>query len=151
MLRDDNVLAILSRKGTRIWDVTPETTVYEALQLMAEKDIGALLVIAGTELRGVFSERDYARKVVLVGETSKRMRVTEAMTSPPIVGSLSLNVDACLRLMNKYRIRHLPIVDHGVVVGVVSIGDLVSFVVSRQKEEIEELSQLIMTAGSGTS
>jgi CBS domain-containing protein len=146
MAFDDTIRSILDQKSSRIWDVAPETPVYDALQLMAEKDVGALLVIAGTELRGIFSERDYARKVVLEGKTSKYTRVSDIMSAPPIVASPRQTANDGLRLMNKYRIRHLPIVEYGIVIGIISIGDLVNWIMGRQQEEIDQLNQYISAA-----
>jgi CBS domain-containing protein len=143
---NDTVRAVLNHKGIGVCAVTPETPVYDALDLMAEKDIGALMVISGAELCGVFSERDYARKVILHGKASKDTTVSEIMSSPPITASLDQSVDDCMRLMTDFRIRHLPVIDREAVIGVVSIGDLVNWIIRRQEEEILHLHHYI--AGS---
>jgi CBS domain-containing protein len=113
---------------------------------MADKDIGALLVMEDADLCGVFSERDYARKVILQGKASRETTVGEIMTSPPIVTSLEQSVDDCLRVMTERRVRHLPVVSQEAVIGVLSIGDLVNWVIRRQEEEIHHLHHYI--AGS---
>jgi CBS domain-containing protein len=135
--------AILKRKGTRIWSVTPDQTVYEAIEMMAEKAVGALLVISDGELAGIISERDYARKVILKGRSSKTTVIQEIMTSPVIFVSPGQTVDECMELMTRNRIRHLPIVDGERILGIVSIGDLVKWVVSEQEETIEHLQNYI--------
>jgi len=143
---NDTARAVLDHKGAWVCFVAPETTVYEALEIMAEEDIGALLVISGSHLCGIFSERDYSRKVVLLGKSSKDLTVDEIMTSPPLVVNPEQSVDECLRAMTQYRIRHLPVVEDETVVGVLSIGDLVNWVIRRQEEEIQHLNHYI--AGS---
>ena len=145
---DETVLSILHRKGNHILEVAPFTPVYDALKLMAEKDVGALLVMSGNVLCGIFTEKDYARKIVLEGKRSRYTRVTEVMTSPPIIASPLQTPDDCLRLMNRYRIRHLPIVEYGTVIGIISIGDLVNSIMRRQREEIESLNQYIMATAN---
>jgi CBS domain-containing protein len=126
--------------------IAPETPVYEALESMARYDIGALLVISGAQLCGVFSERDYARKVILHGKGSRETPVGDIMTAPPVVARPDQTVDDCLHLMTKFRIRHLPVVDRGAIIGVLSIGDLVNWIIHRQEEEITQLNHYI--AGS---
>ncbi len=143
---NDTVRAVLEYKGVGVCTVTPETPVYDALEIMADKDIGAVLVMEGTELEGVFSERDYARKVVLHGKSSRDTAVGEVVSSPPVVARLDQSVDACLRLMTDFRIRHLPIVDQEAVIGVLSIGDLVNWIIRRQEEEIHHLHDYISGA-----
>lgn len=135
--------AILKRKGPGIWSVTPDQTVYEAIEMMAEKAVGALLVISEGELAGIISERDYARKVILKGRSSKTTVIQEIMTSPVIFVSPGQTVDECMELMTRNRIRHLPIVDGDKILGIVSIGDLVKWVVSEQEETIEHLHNYI--------
>ena len=143
---NDTVRAVLDHKGIGVCAVTPETPVYEALEIMADKDIGALLVMAETELLGVFSERDYARKVILHGKSSRDTPVSEIVSSPPIVAGLDQSVDDCLRLMTDFRVRHLPVVDQDAVIGVLSIGDLVNWIIRRQEEEIHHLQHYISGA-----
>ena len=139
----DTVRAVLDHKGIGVCAVMPETPVYEALEIMAEKDIGALLVMEDADLCGIFSERDYARKVILQGKASRETTVGEIMTSPPGVTALEQSVDDCLRLMSDNRIRHLPVVSQEAVIGVLSIGDLVNWIIRRQEEEIHHLHHYI--------
>jgi CBS domain-containing protein len=143
---NDTVRAVLDHKGIGVCAVTPETPVYEALEIMADKDIGAVLVMEDADLCGIFSERDYARKVILQGKASRETTVGEIMTSPAIVATLDLSVDDCMRLMTDYRIRHLPVTGEDAVIGVLSIGDLVNWIIRRQEEEIHHLHHYI--AGS---
>ena len=142
---EGTIRAVLDRKGGRIWYVAPETSVYEALEIMDRQDIGALLVMSGHQLLGVFSERDYSRKVILKGKASKATRVGEIMSGSPVVEP-QRSVDECMRLMTEFRIRHLPVMEAEVVVGVVSIGDLVNWTIHRQEEQIQHLHHYI--AGS---
>jgi CBS domain-containing protein len=134
---------VLCRKGSEFWCVTPEALVYDAVVTMAEKSIGALPVIADGRLVGMITERDYARKVALQSRSSKETRVGEIMTTPAISVSSTETVEACMRTMTLNRIRHLPVVDDGQVVGIVSIGDLVRQVVSTQSEIIQQLQEYI--------
>ena len=143
---NDTVRAVLDHKGIGVCAVTPETPVYEALEIMADRDIGAVLVMEDADLCGIFSERDYARKVILQGKASRDTTVGEIMTSPAIVATLDLSVDDCMRLMTDYRIRHLPVTGEDAVIGVLSIGDLVNWIIRRQEEEIHHLHHYI--AGS---
>jgi len=135
--------SVLKRKGSEVWFVTPDQTVYEAIERMADKAVGALLVISDGKLVGIISERDYARKVILKGRSSRTTLVKEIMTSPVIFVTLDQAVDECMHLMTRNRIRHLPIVENEKVLGVVSIGDLVKWVVSEQEETIEHLQNYI--------
>jgi CBS domain-containing protein len=139
----DTVRAVLDHKGIGVCAVMPETPVYEALEIMADKDIGAVLVMEDADLCGIFSERDYARKVILQGKASRETPVSEIMTSPPVVTTLEQSVDDCLRLMTDHRIRHLPVVSQEAVIGVLSIGDLVNWIIRRQEEEIHHLHHYI--------
>lgn len=134
---------ILKRKGGGIWSVRPDQTVYEAIEMMADKGVGALLVMSEGKLAGIISERDYARKVILQGRSSKTTVIQEIMTSPVISVSPKEAVDECMELMTRNRIRHLPITENERVVGIVSIGDLVKWLVSEQEETIEHLHNYI--------
>ena len=134
---------ILNRKGGEIWAVRPEQTVYEAIEMMADKGVGALLVMSNGKLAGIISERDYARKVILQGRSSRTTVIQEIMTSRVISVSPRDAVDECMELMTRNRIRHLPIMENERVIGIVSIGDLVKWVVSEQEETIEHLHNYI--------
>ena len=140
---NDTVRAVLDHKGIGVCAVTPETPVYEALEIMADRDIGAVLVMEDADLCGIFSERDYARKVILHGRTSKDTPVSEIISSPVVTVGLDQSVDDCMRLMTDFHIRHLPVVDREAVIGLLSIGDLVSWIIRRQEEEIHHLHHYI--------
>jgi CBS domain-containing protein len=134
---------ILETKGRHLWSVTPETTVYEAIALMAEKGVGAVLVLSEGVLVGIVSERDYARKVILQGRSSKETTVGEIMTRNLITVSPDTPVEECMRIITRHRIRHLPVMEGWRLVGIVSIGDLVNAVISDQAETIEHLHTYI--------
>ena len=123
--------------------IDPDEPVLEAIQLMAEHSIGAVLVMRGTELKGIVSERDYARKVVLLGRSSSDTPVWQIMSAPVISVSPEDSVDTCMRLMTEKRFRHLPVATHGKVVGMLSIGDLVKAIIDDQKQTIEQLEAYI--------
>jgi CBS domain-containing protein len=137
---------ILGRKGPHVWTVPPTATVFEALRLMADRDIGALAVVDRGRVVGIFSERDYARKIILHGKSSKDTEVSEVMTFPAIEVSPDQRVEDCMRLMTSRRTRHVLVIDRGDLAGMVSIGDLVNWTISAQQETIGHLSQYI--AGS---
>lgn len=138
-----SVRQILKNKGDKVWATRPDATVYEALQLMAEKNIGALLVMEGEALRGIFSERDYARKIILHGKSSKEAHVSEIMTPEVITVSPDESIVTCMNLMTEKRIRHLPVVEDNRVIGVVSIGDVVKAIISEQQFTINQLENYI--------
>ena len=139
----DSVERILKQKGSRVYSIVPYATVYEALEELAEKDVGALVVMNETDLVGIFSERDYVRKVILKGRSSKEMQVHEIMSSPAVTVELRTTVDECMHRMTDKRCRHLPVVDEGKVVGVVSIGDLVNWIITAQDSTIHQLEDYI--------
>ena len=134
---------LLDSKGRDIISVTADVSVLEAIKLMAEKTVGSLLVMQGDELQGIMTERDYARKVIIKGRSSETTEVGEIMTTDICSATSQETVNGCMALMTKRKIRHLPVIDDGVVVGMLSIGDLVQAIISDQKEEIQQLGQYI--------
>lgn len=134
---------LLDRKGRAIFSIRPDEPVLEAIRLMAEHHVGALLVMQGEELVGIVSERDYARKVILKGRSSAETPVSQIMSSPVITVSMSNSVQECMQLMTARRLRHLPVVEGSKVVGMVSIGDLVKAVMEEQQQTIEQLESYI--------
>ena len=134
---------LLDRKDRALFSIAPEDPVLEAIRMMADRHVGALLVMRGTELAGILSERDYARKVVLLGRSSADTPVSQIMSSPVISVTLENSVQDCMRLMTERRIRHLPVIDGGRVVGMISIGDLVKAVIEEQQQTIEQLESYI--------
>ncbi len=138
------VSQLLNNKGQDIWSVKPDATIFEALELMAEKNVGALMVMANKKAVGVFSERDYARKIILHGRSSRTTLVKEIMTSPVISVQTGDTVEKCMEVMTDNRIRHLLVVDNqGAPVGVISIGDVVKAVISEQQAIINHLEDYI--------
>jgi CBS domain-containing protein len=137
------VSTVLSVKGSAVWSVDPEDTVLRGIAFMAEKNVGAVLVMQGDRLLGIMSERDYTRKVALKGRASKDTRVKEIMAGPPITVTPQHTVDECLHIMTENRVRHLPVLEGGKVVGLVSIGDLVNWVISAQDAAIDHLEGYI--------
>ncbi len=134
---------ILETKGYDVWSVPPDMSIYEALQVMADRDVGAVLVTENDELVGIFSERDYARKVVLEGKSSRQTPVREGMTSRVLYVRPDDSIEGCMALMTNHRIRHLPVIEQERLVGVISIGDVVKGLLSQQANTIHYLESYI--------
>jgi CBS domain-containing protein len=134
---------LLTEKDSQIWSIKPDATVYEAIEFMAAKNIGALPVLDGQKLLGILSERDYTRKVILKGKSSKSTLVQEIMSKHPATVGLSETVGDCMRLMTEKRVRHLPVLKDGDLVGILSIGDVVKWVISAQTATIDQLTKYI--------
>ena len=142
----DTVESVLSQKNGSIWAIAPDATVYDALVMMAEKEIGSLLVMSGGQLIGILSERDYARKIALMGRSSHETLVREVMTSDPVTVTPSETVSACMALMTDHRRRHLAVLEGDRVIGVLSIGDLVNWIVKSHEKTIQQLHHYIAGA-----
>ena len=140
----ETVASVLKSKGSAIWSIAPDATVYEAIAMMANKGVGALLVLAGGRLEGIISERDYARKVILEGRSSKDTPVREIMTRSVKTVTPDHTVDECMQIMTESRIRHLPVVERDTVVGIVSIGDMVRATIAAQAATIDHLHTYIL-------
>jgi CBS domain-containing protein len=134
---------ILKIKGTDVWCVEPDATVFDALQRMAEKEVGALVVTEGAQVVGLISEREYARKVVLEGRTSPTTLVKEIMISPVVYIHLDQAIEECMSLMTEKRTRHLPVIEDGKLVGLISIGDIVKSIIADQQFLIEQLVRYV--------
>ena len=135
--------AILKHKGSNIWSISPDATVFDAIRMMSDKNVGALLVMTGDKLVGIISERDYTRKVALKGKSSKQMQVREIISSPVFSATPNHSVEECMRIMTEHRVRHLPLLEGEKVVGVISIGDLVNWIISAQSATITQLESYI--------
>jgi len=139
----DTITSILDKKNHGIWSIAPDASVYDAIAMMADKRVGALLVMSGGELAGIISERDYARKVVLAGKHSRETRVEEIMTRDVLAVTPEHTVEDCMRIITEHRIRHLPVLRGRQVIGVISIGDLVRSIISEQADTIDHLHTYI--------
>jgi CBS domain-containing protein len=146
---DDTVRLVLKQKDQNVWSVSPDACVYDAIEIMAQKYVGALMVVFEGKLVGVVSERDYARKVILQGKSSKETQVKEIMTSPAIIVTPEQTVEDSMRIMTEKHIRHLPVVENGILLGVVSIGDLVKWMISAQQQTISQLHNYITSQYPG--
>ena len=140
----ETIASILKAKGQETWSVAPDATVYDSITLMAEKGVGAVLVISEGKLVGIISERDYARKVALENRSSRDTRVREIMTPDPVTARPENTVEECMTIMTQYRIRHLPVLDGENLVGIVSIGDLVKTMIADQAHTIDQLQTYIV-------
>jgi CBS domain-containing protein len=143
MTPNDTISAILNQKGSQVWTISPDATVYEAIQMMADRNVGVLLVTENGKLVGIISERDYTRKVVLRGKTSRHTAVREILSGNVVQVSPAHTVEDCMRLMTQHHIRHLPVLDGETLVGLVSIGDLVNWIISAQSSRIQQLQTYI--------
>ena len=143
------ISSVLVHKASALWSIAPDAFVFDAIKVMAEKNIGSLLVMSGGKLAGVFTERDYTRNVALQGKSSRETRVREIMPREVITVTPDDSVEECMRLMTEKRVRHLPVVEGTSVVGIISIGDLVNWIISTQNAHIEQMEQYI--SGSVTT
>ncbi len=139
----ENLRHLLKKKGPNVWSIRPGETVYRALQLLAEKEIGALLVVEGEKIVGIFSERDYARKVILQGRSSANTTVSELMIKEVIYASPDDSIQESMSVMTKNKIRHLPVIEDGKLCGMVTTGDIINHIISCQEFEIKELKKYI--------
>ncbi|MBV8227809.1 MAG: CBS domain-containing protein [Verrucomicrobia bacterium] len=136
----DSLGIILTRKGSAVWSTSPDATVFEAIQLMDDKNVGALPVVDNSRLIGIISERDYTRKVILKGLSSKDTSVRDIMTREVVTASPSDSIEDCMRVMTEKRVRHLPVLEGTKIIGIVSIRDVMTWVISAQTEEIEQFA-----------
>jgi len=137
------VADILNAKGNTVWTISPDVTVYDALKTMAEKNVGALVVVTGNEILGLISERDYARKVILQGKSSRQIPVTEIMTTNIHFVRPDQNIEQCMEEMTDKRVRHLPVIDNERLAGIISIGDVVKAIIDNQDATIKHLENYI--------
>jgi CBS domain-containing protein len=146
---NEPVISLLRIKGPGVWSISPESTVYEAIEQMAEKQIGALVVLDAGKLEGIVSERDYARKVILQNKHSHETRVREIMTTPALFIKPEDSINECMRMMTSHRVRHLPVLEGERVVGIVSIGDVVNWIIMSHEQTIHQLQSYITGAYPG--
>jgi CBS domain-containing protein len=139
----ETICSVLEHKGKQVWQISPTATVFEAIAEMANRGVGALLVVSQGDLVGIISERDYARKVILRGRSSQHTTVQEIMTPSPITVTPEYTVEECMKLMTLRRIRHLPVLEQGAIAGMVSIGDLVNAIIATQAYTIDQLHTYI--------
>ena len=137
------VSSLLHHKGSKVWHISPDTTVFDAIKLMADKNIGALLVISHGVLAGIFTERDYTRKIALAGKTSRETRVKEILSHTIVTVRPGDSIEDCMRIMTENRVRHLPVVQDEQIHGIISIGDLVNWIISTQDATIAQMEQYI--------
>jgi len=140
---NETVRSMLSQKSNTIWSISPETSVYDAIASMSEKHIGALVVLSAGRLAGIITERDYARKVILIGKQSRETSVREIMSSPVLFMTPEQTVGQCMYVMNARQIRYLPVLEADRVIGIVSIGDLVNWIITAQDDTIRHLHNYI--------
>jgi CBS domain-containing protein len=139
-----SVKQVLQEKGNNVWAIVPDSSVYDAIDLMAQKEVGALLVLEADRLVGIISERDYTRRVILKGKSSRETKIRDIMTSPVICADAEQDVQKCMALMTAKKIRHLPLLENNKLAGVVSLGDLVKTIIAEQETEIHGLESYIM-------
>jgi signal-transduction protein with cAMP-binding, CBS, and nucleotidyltransferase domain len=140
---NEPVLSLLRKKSSTIWTIGPDASVYDAVALMADKRVGALPVVYAGRLAGIISERDYARKIILHGRNSRETKVREIMVDPVLFVTPQKSVEDCMRLMTERRVRHLPVVEGETVTGIISIGDVVNWIMTSQEETIQHLQSYI--------
>ena len=143
MIPSGKINEILGQKGVAVWTISPDATVFEAIQLMADKNVGALLVTDQGRLKGILSERDYTRKVAVKGKSSKELKVRDIVSFNVVYVTPAHSVEECLRLMTEHRVRHLPVLEGEQIAGVISIGDLVNWIISSQTATISQLETYI--------
>ena len=137
------IQTLLKKKGYDVWSIAPDASVYEAIHLMAEKSVGALIVMDGPSLVGVISERDYARKIILEGRSSEDTKISEIMSAEVITTGPDNSIEECMKIMTDRRIRHLPVLSGDKVLGVISLGDLVEYIIAEQRFVIEQMERYI--------
>jgi CBS domain-containing protein len=137
------IQTLLKKKGYDVWRIAPDASVYDAIHLMAEKGVGALIVMDGQKLVGVISERDYARKIILEGRSSENTKISEIMSTEVITVGPDSRIEECMAMMTERRVRHLPVLDGDELLGVISLGDLVKYIIAEQQFVIEQMERYI--------